>query len=77
MDSLEGKTVKCLRSMTREELESEDWEDCVNIRHPAPPCIEFTDGTVVYPSCDREGNSPGVLFGTQPNGQGFVLCPKT
>lgn len=64
--SLEGKSVKEIRGMTKAELEDEGW-------HKNDECtvIVFDDGTLIYPSRDSEGNGPGALFGTKPDGTRF------
>ena len=33
-----------------------------------PVAIEFTDGTILFASCDEEGNDPGALFVREPDG---------
>lgn len=63
MNDLIGKTVKNVRPMTKAELAKEGWDS-----HHIPPVIEFTDGTIAYPSQDQEGNGAGALFGIV-NGQ--------
>ena len=54
---LKGKVVKCVRKMTEKELRAEGWTTQI------PSVIEFTDGTIIYPSRDPEGNGAGALFG--------------
>lgn len=58
---LVGVKVKCVREMTKKEMENEGWEGWH--RTSAPTVIEFTNGILVYPSQDPEGNGPGALFG--------------
>ena len=65
-NNLVGKTIKALRPMTPEELETEGWDDG---RRGVPVAIELDDGTVIYPARDEEGNGPGVLFGHTADGQ--------
>lgn len=55
---LVGKTVKRVRPMTIGECELFAWD----YRADYAFLIEFTDGTVVIPSCDPEGNGSGYLF---------------
>jgi len=55
---LVGKTVASVRAMSPEECAHFLWEHDTNI----PFLIEFTDGTIVVPSCDPEGNGSGHLF---------------
>jgi hypothetical protein len=55
--ALKGRTIVDVRPMTDEEYEAEGWlgsgEDTV---------LVLDDGTLVYASCDPEGNMPGALF---------------
>jgi len=60
MSGLEGKIVKEIRPMTDTELNREGWSGRQMV-------IVFTDGTLVYPSKDAEGNGGGVLFGFMGN----------
>lgn len=57
--SLVGKTVKKVRLLTETELELFGWDDgygeCAFL-------VEFSDGTVIVPSQDPEGNGAGFLF---------------
>ena len=53
---LVGKTVKAVSWMTEKEAKPMDW-------YSRPLIIEFTDGSVIYPSADDEGNNGGALFG--------------
>lgn len=55
---LVGKTVKRVRPMTIGECELFAWDFHVDYAF----LIEFTDGTVVIPSQDAEGNGSGYLF---------------
>lgn len=69
--SYEGKTIKEVRPMTDDELESEYWQ---NHRGARPPVIVLDDEheTKLYPSQDPEGNGPGALFGRDDEG-GFAI----
>lgn len=51
---LVGKTVKGVRYLTNEEMEDLMWSK-------NPLVIEFTDGTVMLPMMDDEGNDGGSL----------------
>jgi hypothetical protein len=66
-----GKKVVDVRGMTKEEMETEGWE-----MHKSTTVVVFDDGTRIFASRDEEGNGPGVLFGTDPNGKGFVNIPS-
>ena len=59
MAELNGLTIVAVRPMTKAELKAEGWEGRKAI------CLEFHDGTILYPSQDSEGNGPGALFGKQ------------
>lgn len=68
---LDGKVVKTVRPMTNNEMHQEGW-DCHR-----PLLIEFTDGTLIYASCDEEGNGPGALFARDAEGAFFLqVSPK-
>lgn len=66
-EKLKGKTIKRVRYMTPEEAdEALMWNNqCV--------VIEFTDGTLIFPSSDDEGNEAGVIFGQTPKGEEITL----
>ena len=66
---MKGKVVKCVRKMSKEELDAEGW-----LAHDEemPSVIEFTDGTIIYPSRDPEGNGAGALFGIL-NGESIIV----
>lgn len=52
-----GRTIKEIRFLTKQELESEGWypDEIVS-------CLVLDNGAVIYPSRDYEGNGPGALF---------------
>lgn len=54
---LEGKRVRRLRPLTRDEMQEQGWQG------GDVTAIEFSDGTLVFASRDHEGNAPGALFG--------------
>ena len=58
-----GRTIKSVRPMTVEEMESEGWDYWHGSR--TPPVIVLDNGDTIYPSADDEGNGPGALFGKQ------------
>lgn len=72
---LEGRTIKTVRAMTRQELEAEGWTED---RHGARIALVLDNGTVLYPSRDDEGNGPGALFGVTKDGKtiAFVAPQK-
>jgi hypothetical protein len=53
--SLVGKTVQAIRDLTPEELENLGWEPGID----DGMVIHFTDGTLLVPMRDPEGNGPG------------------
>ena len=61
-----GRTITGIRLMTRAELEAEGWTtDRYGDRAVA---VVLDDGSLLYPSCDPEGNGPGSLFGKTADG---------
>ena len=72
---LEGQTIEEVRRLTDEELEEANvshWKRC---RGPNPVGIMTEGGSIVFPSSDPEGNSPGVLFG-EYSGNGYYVGPE-
>lgn len=65
-DNLVGKTIKSVRYMFDEEIENLSWGGSSLV-------IEFTDGTIIFPSTDDEGNGPGALFGNKSNGDELLF----
>lgn len=65
--------LKCVnvRWLTEVEAEREGWD----IRYNNTSVLEFSDGSIIYASCDPEGNDSGMLFGTLKNGDSFVVVP--
>ena len=66
--NLSGKIIQRVRRMSPAELEANYW-------YPDSEAlvIELTDGTLLYPSQDEEGNGPGVLFAQTAEGQVITL----
>lgn len=54
MTDLKGKIIKQIRKMTDDEAKSMGW-------FKKPHIIEFTDGTLLIPQKDNEGNDGGVF----------------
>jgi hypothetical protein len=52
---LVGKTITKVRYMTEHEMDGHGW-------YQKALMIYLHDGTVIYPSCDDEGNEAGALF---------------
>jgi len=68
---LKGKKVKIIRPMTDKEKKAEGWAENY---HGTTTVIELEDGTLLYPSCDEEGNGLGVLFCTTSDGKQIAFC---
>lgn len=62
-----GKTVLAYSYFTEEELQAFDWD--VNAHCL---CIEFTDGTIIFPSQDDEGNESGY-FSIRTEAQNVIM----
>lgn len=61
---LHGRAIVRVRPMTPEEAIELAWDPS-----DRPAVIELDDGTLMFASCDPEGNGPGALFvlpGTAP-----------
>jgi hypothetical protein len=56
IDSLVGRRIAAVRAMTKAELTREGWDE-------PRLTVKLDDGTLLYPSQDYEGNTPGALFG--------------
>lgn len=56
MDKIVGQTVVRTRAMTTEEMEAEGWCHGTVV-------IVLSNGVLLYPSSDSEGNDCGVIFG--------------
>jgi len=54
---LVGKAIVAVRYLTEEEREELDW-------HDRSVVIQLSDGTLLWPSRDDEGNGAGALFTT-------------
>jgi hypothetical protein len=65
------KVVKKLRYLSHAELAREGWDTREKVT-----ALEFTDGSLLYPACDPEGNGPGALFGITPSGETIWVSPK-
>jgi len=57
--SLKGKTIALVRPLTKAECEQFAWDYNYDADAMA---IFFTDGTIIIPSQDPEGNGAGFLF---------------
>jgi hypothetical protein len=57
-----GQTIVEVRTMTDTEMQNEGWER-MHYSDINPTCFVLSDGSILYPSSDEEGNSPGMFFG--------------
>lgn len=67
---MEGKTIKEVREMTDEEMESEHWHG-----NRKPTVLVLDDGTKIFASRDPEGNGAGAMFGERPDGEKIRVSP--
>jgi hypothetical protein len=65
-----GKTVLRVRRLTEDELVREGWQSARPVM-----ALEFTDGSLVYASCDSEGYGPGALFARNARGETQWVLP--
>lgn len=66
MKNIVGQKIVKIRPMTDEEMENEGWSRGTVV-------IELSNGVLLYPSSDEEGNNAGVIFGK--NGErNFILA---
>lgn len=68
-----GLTIKMVRTMTDKEMEQEGWERH-HYENTNPTCMVLSDGTIIYPAMDEEGNGPGQFFGTNKDNESFMLA---
>jgi hypothetical protein len=61
---LATKKISSVRYMTKEEADEAGW-------HSRPLVIRFTDGSLLIPQADDEGNDGGAMF--YQNDSGAVL----
>lgn len=52
--NLVGKVIADIRFMEKDEVEANAWSESGVV-------IELSDGEIIYPLSDEEGNSPGTL----------------
>ena len=70
---LTGQRIMAIRPMTKREQSGQGWEDD---HHASALVIVTEDGTRFYPARDEEGNGPGVLFATTPEGVDYYLASE-
>ena len=64
-----GQIIKQVRPMTDREMKDQYWEEDCNGK---PMAIVLSNGVVIYPSSDYEGNSGGALF-AKHNGKHYTI----
>lgn len=67
-DSIVGATILDIRPMTKAEMDKEGWD-----KNEIPMVLVLSSGTILYPSCDTEGNNAGALFGVDKDLTAFAL----
>ena len=65
-ERLVGRKIKAVRWMSKEEVEDIGWRD-------RPIVIHLDDGSLIFPSSDDEGNTGGVLFGSDKAGKDWTF----
>ncbi|MDA0753923.1 MAG: hypothetical protein O3A49_04530 [Candidatus Marinimicrobia bacterium] len=55
-----GVKIKEVRVMTKQEMVDEGWTD---LYYNPPAVIVLSNGVIIYPMADPEGNGPGCLVG--------------
>ena len=63
--SIIGQKIVSVRQATDSEKRANHWDEDFTV-------IELENGIKLYPSCDDEGNGPGIIFGEDKN-LNFVL----
>jgi hypothetical protein len=63
MDEIVGTTIVDIRPMTEDEMLDEFW-----LKDEIPMVLVLSNGTILYPSADIEGNDAGALFGKTSDG---------
>lgn len=56
MENIVGQTIVKVRLMTDEEMERMGWSGKITV-------LVLSNGVLLYPSSDEEGNDAGVIFG--------------
>lgn len=74
-DPITDQRIETVRPMTDGELAQEGWMNYSPFRS-RPTVLVLANGMKIYPSVDPEGNGPGALFGTDPDGQPVKITPE-
>jgi hypothetical protein len=64
--NLIGRKIVSVTTLSEKVLELYGWQE-------SPIVLVLDDGTLLFPSCDEEGNDYGVIFGIRKNGYEFML----
>lgn len=67
LSSFVGQKITKIRPMTKAEIQRDGWDYAV-LPGQGVVVIELSNGALLYPSCDEEGNGPGALFCQTENG---------
>ena len=65
---LVGRKVIQVRDMTGKEIKAQGWYGS-----NSPQTIVFDDGSIVFASCDPEGNDAGCLFAINGKGESVYV----
>ena len=68
-----GQRIVGIRTLTHAECDSQGWDP---LPHQMAVCLILSDGSMLFPSQDYEGNGPGAMFGVMRTGESFVLSPS-
>ena len=63
---LKGRTIVDVRYLTNQEMKGMGW-------HNKSIVLELSDGSLLFPSRDDEGNDAGALFGQSPDNKSLTF----
>tara|TARA_B100001013_G_scaffold289965_1_gene189788 strand:+ start:142 stop:390 length:249 start_codon:yes stop_codon:yes gene_type:complete len=63
---LKGRRIVHCRYLYAEEAEHLGWGEAAVV-------LQMDDGSIIYPSCDDEGNGAGAMFGQSPLGEDLTF----
>lgn len=69
-----GRTIVGFRKLTDTEMEQRMWYPSAG---DMPMVIELDDGSCLLPMRDPEGNGPGVVTWTSPQGEEYLVGPPS
>lgn len=72
--NIEGKKIVEVRPMTEKEIDI-TWGLDQFHSNRLPDCIVLSDGNIIIPSRDAEGNGAGVFFGTDHKNSFMITSP--